>query len=237
MLHSAPPDLPDLLFLPGFMLTDALWDDMRDGLAVLGRCHFGDLSRDGSIIAMAERVLESAPPRFVLFGFSMGGFVAQQIMRQAPERVLALGLLNTSSRPQTPQEMAQHLAQIELARGISFKGLTSRALAASVHPSRRSDTALLGRLQAMALHNGKEVFLRQMGALRSDDPAGLEQIDCPTLIVTSSDDALRSMAESEDMAQRIAGSRMVVIPDCGHMTPLEKPNQLLAEIRWLVTQI
>jgi pimeloyl-ACP methyl ester carboxylesterase len=230
-------DTPELLFLPGFMLTEALWDDMRDGLAALGHCHFGDLSQDGSIVAMAERVLQSAPPRFVLFGFSMGGFVAQQIMRQAPERVLALGLLNTSSRPQTRQEMAQHLAQIELARGIPFKGLTSRQLAASVHPSRRSDSTLLGRLQAMALHNGKDVFLRQMGALRSDDPAGLEHIHCPTLIVTSSDDALRTMAESAQMAQRIAGSRMVVIPDCGHMTPLEKPEELLAEIRWLLEQI
>ncbi|HEY4316624.1 MAG TPA: alpha/beta hydrolase [Herbaspirillum sp.] len=234
MPHS---DTPDLLFLPGFMLTDALWDDMRDGLAALGRCHFGDLGQDGTIVAMAERVLRSAPPRFVLFGFSMGGFVAQQIMRQAPERVSALGLLNTSSRPQTPKEMAQHLAQIELARNIPFKGLTSRQLAASVHPSRRGDSALLGRLQAMALQNGKEVFLRQMGALRGDEPAGLEQIHCPTLIVTSGDDALRSMAESEDMARRIAGSRMVVIPDCGHMTPLEKPDALLAEIRWLLEQI
>jgi pimeloyl-ACP methyl ester carboxylesterase len=233
-MHS---DAPELLFLPGFMLTEALWDDMRDGLAELGHCHFGDLSHDGSIVAMAARVLENAPPRFVLFGFSMGGFVAQQIMRQAPERVLALGLINTSSRPQTPLEMAQHLAQIELARKIPFKGLTSRALAASVHPSRRGDTALLGRLQAMALKNGKEVFLRQMGALRGDDPAGLEQIHCPTLIVTSSDDALRSMAESEDMAQRIAGSRMAIIPDCGHMTPLEKPNELLAEIRQLLKEM
>ncbi|HWZ47732.1 MAG TPA: alpha/beta hydrolase [Herbaspirillum sp.] len=230
-------DKRDLLLLPGFMLTEALWDDMRDGLAALGHCHFGDLSQDGSIIDMAAHVLENAPPRFVLFGFSMGGFVAQQIMRQAPERVIALALLNTSSRPQTPQEMAQHLAQIEMARNIPFKGLTSRALAASVHPSRRGDMALRERLQAMALKNGKEVFLRQMGALRSDDPAGLEKINCPTLIVTSSDDALRSLAESEHMAQAIAGSRLVVIPDCGHMTPLEKPLELLAAIRQWLAQI
>jgi pimeloyl-ACP methyl ester carboxylesterase len=228
---SAPKDL---LLLPGFMLTEALWDDMRDGLSRLGRCHFGDLSRDDSIASMAARVLETAPPRFVLFGFSMGGFVAQQIMRQAPERVIALALLNTSSRPQTPQEVARHLAQIELARNIPYKGLTSRALASSVHPSRRDDTVLRGRLQAMALKNGKEVFLRQMGALRSDQPAGLERIRCPTLIVSSSDDALRSIAESEYMAQRIPGARMVVVPDCGHMTPLEKPEALLAVIaQWL----
>jgi pimeloyl-ACP methyl ester carboxylesterase len=224
----------NLLFLPGFMLTEALWDDMRVALSALGKCHFGDLSRSDSIAAMAAHVLQHAPPRFILFGFSMGGFVAQQIMRQAPERVIALALLNTSSRAQTPQEAAQTTAQIALARSVPFKGLTSRALASSVHPARRGDTALLGRVQAMALQNGKEVFLRQMGALRESDPGGLELIRCPTLIVASSDDALRSVAESEQMAHRIAASRLVVIPDCGHMTPLEKPAELLAQItHWL----
>jgi pimeloyl-ACP methyl ester carboxylesterase len=228
-------DVPDLLLLPGFMLTEALWDDMREGLSAIGQCHFGDLSQDGSIVDMAERVLQHAPARFILLGFSMGGFVAQQIMRQAPERVIALALLNTSSRPQTPLEMAQHMAQIEMARSIPFKGLTSRALGASVHPSRRTDTALLARLQAMALHNGKDVFLRQMGALRGDAPAGLEQIHCPTLIVTSSDDALRTLAESDYMAQHIKGARMVVIPDSGHMTPLETPGALLAILHgWML---
>jgi pimeloyl-ACP methyl ester carboxylesterase len=230
-------DPQDLLFLPGFMLTEALWDDMRDGLAALGNCHFGDLSRNDSIASMAAHVLAAAPPRFILFGFSMGGFVAQQIVRQAPERVLALALLNTSSRAQTPQEAAQTAAQLALARDIPFKGLTSRALASSVHPARRGDAALLGRLQAMALKNGKPVFLRQMAALRDDDPDGLERIDCPTLIVGSSDDGLRSLAESEQMARRIAGSRLVVMRDCGHMTPLEKPAELLDVIRQWQAQI
>src|SRR5450830_1868622 len=99
----------DLVFLPGFMLNASLWDDMRSDLA-----------------AMADRVLSAAPEKFVLFGFSMGGFVAQAITLKAPERVLGLGLLNTSSRPQSEKESAGTLAQIALAEKTPFKGLTSR---------------------------------------------------------------------------------------------------------------
>src|SRR4051812_32218169 len=94
----------DLVFLPGFMLNASLWDDMRGDLATLGTLHFGDLGQDNSLDAMAERVLADAPDKFLLFGFSMGGFVAQAIALKAPERVLGLGLLNTSSRPQSAQE-------------------------------------------------------------------------------------------------------------------------------------
>ena len=81
---------PQLLLLPGFMLDQTLWDDRRDGLQQLGQLHFGDLVQDDSISAMAARVLQQAPPRFILIGFSMGGYVAQAIMQQAPERVIAL---------------------------------------------------------------------------------------------------------------------------------------------------
>ncbi|MBB3213621.1 pimeloyl-ACP methyl ester carboxylesterase [Herbaspirillum sp. Sphag1AN] len=126
----------NLVLLPGFMLNQALWDDMRDDLATLGQLHFGDLRRDSSLAAMADRVLQDAPEQFVLAGFSMGGFVAQAIALKAPHRVRGLALLNTSSRPQTEQESAATLAQLALAERTPFKGLTSRALASSVHPSR-----------------------------------------------------------------------------------------------------
>lgn len=216
-----------LLLLPGFMLDQTLWDDMREGLQQLGQLHFGDLGQDDSISAMAARVLRQAPPRFILIGFSMGGYVAQAIMQQAPERVMALALLNTSARQQDPREIAGNKMQLELARQVPFKGLTSRALASSLHPDRAHDRLLLERLQAMALRNGKEVFIRQLSALRSDGYAELHEIQCPTLIVASSNDQLSSVAESQQMLEQIATARMVLVENCGHMTPLEKPQQLL----------
>ncbi|MEO6918280.1 MAG: alpha/beta hydrolase [Collimonas sp.] len=220
-------DQQQLLLLPGFMLDQTLWDDMRDGLQQLGRLHFGDLGQDESISAMATRVLQLAPPRFVLIGFSMGGYVAQAIMQQAPERVISLALLNTSARQQNPREIAGNKVQLELARQVPFKGLTSRALASSLHPDLAHDRTLLDRLQAMALRNGKEVFIRQLSALRSDGYAELQEIRCPTLIVASSNDQLSSVAESRQMLDQISTAEMVVIENCGHMTPMEKPVELL----------
>ncbi|QJQ03710.1 alpha/beta fold hydrolase [Herbaspirillum rubrisubalbicans] len=226
----------NLVLLPGFMLNEHLWDDMRDDLATLGALHFGDLGQDIGIQAMADAVLRQAPERFVLFGFSMGGFVAQAMALKAPERVLGLGLLNTSSRPQTERESQATLAQIELAQRTPFKGLTSRALASSLHPARSQERALLDRLQAMALANGKEVFLRQLQTLRDSNAEDLQQLRCPVLIVSSDQDKLRSVEESQEMARQIPQARLEVIGDCGHMTPMEKPEALFSIVSDWITR-
>ena len=225
----------NLVFLPGFMLNQALWDDMREDLSTLGQMYFGDLGRDDSLAAMADRVLAQAPEECVLLGFSMGGFVAQAIALKAPQRVRGLALLNTSSRPQSAQESAATLAQIALAEGRPFKGLTSRALASALHPTRAADSVLLQRLQAMALDNGKEVFLRQLATLRDGSYADLQEVTCPVLIVASDADRLRSVEESAEMARRIPAARFEIVADCGHMTPLEKPQELFRIINdWIV---
>lgn len=220
----------NLVLLPGFMLNQHLWDDMRDELASLGQLSFGDIGQDIGIQAMADAVLRQAPDRFVLFGFSMGGFVAQAVALKAPERVLGLALLNTSSRPQTEQESVSTKAQIDIAGRTPFKGLTSRQLASSLHPARSTDRALLDRLQAMALSNGKEVFLRQLQTLRDSNAEQLKQLRCPALIVASDHDRLRSVEESEEMARQIDHARFEIMADCGHMTPMEKPHELFALI-------
>jgi pimeloyl-ACP methyl ester carboxylesterase len=226
--------MKNLVLLPGFMLNTHLWDDMHEDLSALGNLHFGDLGQDASIDAMAERVLQHAPDTFYLFGFSMGGFVAQAIALKAPERVLGLALLNTSSRPQTAAEASATLAQIALAENIPFKGLTSRALMSAVHPDRRHEQALIGRLQAMALDNGKAVFLRQLATLRDGSHADIERITCPVLIVTSDADQLRTVAESEEMAQRIGHAELKIITGSGHMTPIEVPHVLSGMIaEWI----
>ena len=226
----------NLVLLPGFMLNEHLWDDMQDDLATLGSLTFGDLGQDIGIQAMADAVLRQAPERFVLLGFSMGGFVAQAIALKAPERVLGLGLLNTSSRPQTERESQGTLAQLDMAQRTPFKGLTSRALASSLHPARSTDRTLLDRLQAMALANGKEVFLRQLQTLRDSNAEELQQLQCPVLIVSSDEDKLRSVEESEEMARRIPQSRLEIIGDSGHMTPMEKPQELFAILSDWITR-
>jgi len=216
-----------ILLLPGFMLDARLWDDVRVGLSRLGQLSFGDITQDASLEAMAKRVLLKAPPRFVLIGFSMGGYVAQWVYKFAPERVIALVLMNTSSHQQSATEVAQTQAQIELAKQYPFKGLTKRALASSVDPDRTGDQALLDRLQAMAINNGKDVFIRQLSAMRNDGYEDLQKVQCPTLIIASRNDQMRSVEESQLMADKIPQSQMIVMEHCGHMTPLEKPAELL----------
>jgi len=226
----------NLVLLPGFMLNRHLWDDMHADLATLGTLTFGDLGQAIGIDAMADAVLREAPPEFVLFGFSMGGFVAQAVALKAPERVRGLALLNTSSRPQTAQESAATKAQFDIAQRTPFKGLTSRALASSLHPDRSTDRVMLDRLQAMALANGKEVFLRQLQTLRDSNAEQLNLLRCPTLVVASDHDRLRTVEESEEMARQIDGARLEIVADCGHMTPIEKPETLFAIIRdWIDT--
>ena len=223
-----------LLLLPGFMLNEHLWDDIQDGLSELRTLHFGNITLDDSIAAMAERVLEHAPAEFTLVGFSMGGYVAQHVYRLAPHRVKALILMNTSAHQQTELEVARTQSQVELAKSVPFKGLTRRALAASVAPDRAGDQVLLGRLQTMALTNGKDVFIRQLSALRDDGYAHLDKVQCPTLVIASRHDQMRSVAESEQMADLIPNSKLVVFEEAGHMTPLEAPELVLQTLtEWL----
>jgi pimeloyl-ACP methyl ester carboxylesterase len=216
-----------ILLLPGFMLDARVWDDIKEGLSELGSLSFGDITQDDSLEAMAKRVLLNAPPRFVLVGFSMGGYVAQWIYKFAPERVIALILMNTSAHQQSEFDVAKTQAQIELAKQYPFKGLTKRALTSSVDPDRTGDQALLDRLQTMAIHNGKDVFIRQLSAMRNDGYEDLQKVQCPTLIIASRNDQMRSVDEALLMANRIPQSKMVVMEHCGHMTPLEKPVELL----------
>jgi len=217
---------PHLVLLPGLMCDQGLWDYMADDLGALAEPHFGDLTRDADIPAMAARVLAQAPERFALAGFSMGGYVAREIVHTAPERVTHFALLNTSARGSTARDLERNRRMIEIAEARPFTGLAPASLKQAVHPDRGGDAALLDHIQAMARRLGKAVFLRQMGLEREDGHRRLEEIACPTMVVTSDHDVLRSREESEALAESIPGARLEVVADCGHMTPLEQPAGL-----------
>lgn len=235
MAHSdRSTDRPDLLLLPGTMCDAALWADMEPGLKALGRLHYGDLSTGSTIVEMASNVLAAAPDRFVLIGFSMGGYVARRIALEAPERVQALVLISSSARGDSPEMTATKRATLDAIRTVPFRGLSRAVLAASVHPDRADDQDLLGRIQAMARRLGEETFLRQMALRRTDGHEDLPRITCPALVVWSRQDRMRTPEEARELAQGLPKVRLDVIEDSGHMTPLERPQDLLACIRdWL----
>ena len=223
-----------ILLVPGFMADDTLWDDVVPGLARFGPVVHADLRHDTSVEAMARRVLETAPESFLLVGFSMGGYVARAIARQAPARVRALVLVATSTRGDTAALQKRKGAIGNAAPTIAFSGLSRTAVATSLHPKNRDNDALIERVRAMGTRLGGDVFRRQSLLDRPGDLERSGEIRCPTLVVAAAQDQLRSLAEAREMADAIPGATLAIIEDSGHMIPIEAPQRLLDVIvPWL----
>ncbi|MBU8543006.1 MULTISPECIES: alpha/beta fold hydrolase [Roseomonadaceae] len=225
-----------LVLLPGFMLDAGLWDDMAPLLAPLGPIHHGDLFRDETLEGMARRVLEAAPARFVLVGFSMGGFVAREVARMAPGRVRALVLIATSARGDSASQRARRHAVAGRPADSAFRGMSRTAIARGLHPSRAGDAALVDRLRGMGDRLGGEVFLRHTLLPRPAFDDRLGEIACPTLVIAAAQDALRSLAEAEELRDGIPGASLRVIEGSGHMLPVEMPVELARLILDFVAQ-
>lgn len=228
-------DLP-LLLLPGLLCDHRLWQHQIDGLAGLAQCTVADLTGANTIAGLAQAALAQAPAgRFVLAGLSMGGYVALEIMRLAPERVSALALLDTSARPDTPEATA---ARHELLRhaGPDLQRVIATLLPRLVHPSHLSDPAIVGVITAMARSVGRNAFVRQIKAIigRADSRPSLGRIACPTLVLCGREDALTKVEVHEELVAGIPGARLVVIEDAGHLTPIERPREVTEALAtWL----
>lgn len=187
--------------------------------------------------AMAERVLRTAPPQFALAGLSMGGYVAFEIMRQAPQRVIKLALLDTQARADTPESKQQRQGLIRLALQGEFKGVTARLLPRLIHNSRlNNDESLTDIIMKMAESVGREAFTSQQTAImnRPDSRPDLPTIKCPTLVLCGREDALTPLALHQEMALAIPGAILSIIEDCGHLSALERPQAVTALLRhWL----
>jgi len=232
---TTTPALP-LVLLPGLLCDGRLWATQAAELAATRAVHIPDLTRDASIAAMAQRVLAEAPPRFALGALSMGGYVAFEILRQAPERVVRLALFDTMASPDGEARAAQRRAMLELAERGRFLGISPQLLPRLIHASRLG-TPVAETVVAMGKAVGREAFLRQQQAIieRPDSRPTLAQIQVPTLVVVGAQDQLTPPAEAELMHQGIQGSRLVVLDDCGHLPPLELPERTTALLlEWLV---
>ncbi|CAN7468142.1 alpha/beta fold hydrolase [Caulobacter sp. LjRoot300] len=230
--------LPQLILLPGLLNDAELWRDQVSGLADVARCQVPDLTHGESLRQLAEQVLADAEPTFALAGFSMGGYVAQEIARIAPERIARLALIDTAIRADTPQRAAQRRAvNAAASHEGAFLGVADRLMASYVDASRLDDKDLTGRIQAMTQRLGREVFLRQNGLAREDGAAALRALRCPIVIICGEHDAITPLAGQHEMAHAIGCSHMVIIPNAGHMTPMEAPEAVNAALRrWLARE-
>lgn len=230
------PQKTPLLFLPGLLCDEALWRQQIKSLNDMAESHVADLTRHDSIEALAEAVLEKAPEEFALAALSMGGYVAFEIMRRAPQRVTRLCLMDTSARADTPEQKERRQLLLAMSRAGQFKGVTPRLLPMLIHPSRLGDQELTGIIFAMAGRVGREAFQRQQTAImnRVDSRPSLQAIKCPVEIICGREDSLTPPDIMQEIAGGIVGARMNVIEACGHLSPLEKPEAVSALMRkWL----
>lgn len=225
-----------IVLLPGLLCDRRLFAAQLPALATMGETMVADLTRDADIGAMAERVLAMAPARFALAGLSMGGYVAFEILRQAPERVTRLALLDTQARADTEVARSRRRGLMALAAKGEFRGVSPRLLPAFLHPDRLGDRELTGTVQAMAESVGKEAFLRQQQAImaRPDSRPDLPKIACPTLVLAGREDAVTPPKRQIEMARAIPDATLVLLPRCGHLAPLERPEAVTRQLlAWL----
>lgn len=230
-------DKTPLALLPGLLCDTALWQPQVEALSDIADPWVADFTTQDSIADMAASVLAAMPDRFAVAGLSMGGYVALEIMRTAPERVCRLALLDTRPQPDDAATLARRRGLIELAQKGQFKGVTPRLLPLFLHESRLDDAALTGTVRAMAEHVGRDAFIRQQQAImgRRDQTATLVTIHVPTLVLCGRDDVLTPLEDHKFMAAGIAGARLVVIEDCGHLATIERPAETAAALRqWLI---
>lgn len=225
-----------LVLLPGLLNDARLWSHQRASLSALVDVVVADLTQDDTIAAMARRVLDAAPARFALAGLSMGGYVAMEIMRQAPGRVTRLALLDTTARPDTAEQTQRRKDAIALATSGGFEKIMPGMLPLLVHPDHMALERVGGLAKDMALAVGAEAFVRQQTAImhRPDSRPALNRVSCPTLLLCGRDDGLTPPDRHEEMADLIPDSRLVTVEQCGHLSAIEQPQAVSAVLSyWL----
>ena len=216
--------LPTVL-IPGLLASSRLYAEQIPELWRLGPVTVAVHTRDDSMGALARRILASAPPQFALAGLSMGGYLCFEILRQAPQRVARLILLDTSARPDAPEQSEARRAQIGLARGGRLGEVAETLFPRLVHARRWGDESLRRIWRAMVQEVGVEGFINQQTAImgRPDSRPGLAAIRCPTLVIVGDSDLLTPPERAEEIANGISGARLSVIRDSGHISALEQP--------------
>lgn len=225
-----------LALLPGLLCDHALWTGQREALSDAAETWVADFTTQDSVEAMAQSVLDAMPERFALAGLSMGGYVALEVIRRAPERVERLALLDTSARPDTPEQSRRRRGLLSLAERGQFKGVTPRLLPMLIAERFLEDETITHVVMAMAERVGKEAFAGQQRAImnRPDSLPLLPEIEVPALVLCGAEDALTPPERHFEMAEGIPDADLVILGGAGHLTPLERPEAVTQALRgWL----
>lgn len=230
---------PHLVLLPGLVNDSRVWQHQVAGLADIAQVSVGDLTKGHTIAEMASDILACAPPGpFALAGLSMGGYVALEIMREAPERILALALLDTSARPDSLIALDMRSEAIEQAEG-NYQAVIEGLMPKQLHPLHMEDAELVSMITDMAMSLGNKIFIRQQRAIaeRIDSIPSLALIKCPTLVLCGRDDAITPIGLHQEMVTAIEGAGLIIVSDCGHLSALEQPLRINEALTQWLTKI
>lgn len=226
----------DLVLLSGMLGDATLWDGVVAPLADIAHPRPVRIDLDDSVAGMARSVLAEAPPSFALAGHSLGGIVALEILRQAPERVDRVVLVATSARGPSPAQQRAWAGWRAATEEGGFDRVAAELAEITLPAVRRSDAELVAVGVRMAANVGPGGFLRQLAAQsgRPDSLASLPSIDVPVLVVSGELDEVCPPALQEELVARCPRAEHATIRGAGHMVPLERPDALAEHLRaWL----
>lgn len=224
------------LLIPGLICTPELFSAQIPALWPHGPVTVASTLEGETIADIAAAVLRDAPAGFALGGLSMGGYIALEIVRQAPDRVVKLALLDTSARPDTPEQTAKRRGLISRAANGEYEAVVADLLPNLLHPDHRTDEGLINLMTRMGQVVGAEGFMRQQEAIigRIDSRPSLSLINVPTLVLVGDQDGVTPPEHAREMADAIPGATLVIVPDAGHVSTLEQPEAVNAAlVDWL----
>jgi len=232
-----------LVLVPGLLCDEVVWAHQQAGLADRVNVQVAHHGLLDSLGAMAQRIIDQAPSRFAIAGHSMGGRVALEVVRRVPDRVIALALLDTGANPLAAGEAGEREASgryalLEASRRQGMRSMAWIWLQNMVHPSRLDDAALVEPILEMMARKTPDIFEAQIKALlsRPDARELLPRISCPTLLMCGNEDLWAPVKQHADMASLIPRSKLTVVPECGHMSPMERPDAITEAFKeWLNT--
>ena len=228
--------MKDLVIISGLLCTDTMFKYQTQALKGLANITFGNHQVGKSIPEIASNILADAPEKFCLSGFSFGGYISFEIMRQAPERVERLALIGTSASLDPSDRTEVRLGQIKLAEEGKFDEVCDILMTRFINEESAKNPDIIKLIRAAMASTGPELFVQQMKNImgRPDSIPTLATIKCPTIMVVGEDDALAVAAKAKEITLGIEGCELTLIPNSGHLVPLEQPeavNEIL--IKWL----
>lgn len=223
-----------LILIPGLASDYGLWEAQLSDLSDIADMQVGDTLQDDSLHGMAKRILDAAPPQIALAGLSMGGYVALEIMRQAPARISRLALLDTSAREDSEEQIANRHKAIDAVGRLHYLTLSSASVDSLV--ADEASEPVRKAVVDMAMRVGPDIYVRQQKAImrRCDSRADLVDYDTPTMVIVGQKDQLTPPDIAREMANLIPGAVLREVPGAGHLPPMEKPQAINALLReWL----